>query len=270
MKGIFISYRREDTSGFARSLYQSLENHFGAGQVFMDVEGIELGLDFVEALDKSLANCQVLLVMIGKDWAICQDDAGNRRLDDPNDFVRMEVASALQRSDVRVIPVRVRGAAMPRTDELPEDLQALTRRQALELRHDSWNADVKILIDAVEGIVGPAASRQEPSPQESSPPPAPTRTAKAGGLLTKVLAVAGGVLLVLLAIPTAFAVDRFRRFVPRWRWLNWIIVAAAPILGWSVFATIYYGTPLPNPAYAKLWTGIPQTALWTQGLWYVV
>jgi len=77
-------------------------------------------------------------------------------------------------------------------------------------------------------------------------------------------------LLVLLAIPTAFAVERYRRFVPGWRWLNWIIVATAPILVWSAFAIVYYGTPLPNPVYAKLWTGIAQTQLWRQGLWYVV
>lgn len=77
-------------------------------------------------------------------------------------------------------------------------------------------------------------------------------------------------LLVLLAIPTAFAVDRYRRFVPRWRLINWLIVAFAPLLAWSLFAIAYYGTPLPNPAYAKLWTGIPQAALWQQGLWYIV
>lgn len=209
MNSIFISYRREDSSGFARSLFQSLEAHFGSGQVFMDVEGIELGLDFVEALDKCLANCGVLLVLIGKDWANCTNENGIRRLADPRDFVRMEVASALQRSDVRVIPVLVRGANMPKTSELPEDLKPLTRRQALELRHDRWNADVLELIEALENVLGIAAKKaalpSQAQAQQVKPPTPPI--AKAGNWMQKALAITGGIFVVLIILSLFFYED---------------------------------------------------------------
>lgn len=207
MQGIFISYRREDTSGFARSLFQSLESHFGAEQVFIDVEAIELGVDFVDVLDKSLADCAVLLVLIGKEWADCTDEHGARRIMDPNDFVHIEVATALKRSDVRVIPVLVRGATMPRTQELPEDLKSLTRRQAFELRHDRWSMDVKVLIEALETRVGKPESK-EPAPEpdgtrvETEKPreEKPSVRATGSNMLTRTLAITGGVLLVLIAI----------------------------------------------------------------------
>ncbi len=168
MNGIFISYRREDTEGFARSLFQSLVAHFGQEQVFMDVEGIELGMDFVEALDQSLGACGVLLVLIGKEWVTGVDASGRRRLDNPEDFVRLEVASALKRN-IRVIPIRVRGAVMPDPQELPDDLKLLTRRQALELRHDHWDADVRLLITALEKALGLTPKKVGPAVQQAQP-----------------------------------------------------------------------------------------------------
>ncbi len=204
MKGIFISYRREDTSGFARSLFQSLESHFGDEHVFIDVEAIELGVDFVDVLDQSLANCAALLVVIGKEWATCTDEEGARRITDPDDFVHIEVATALARSDVRVIPVLVRGARMPKTQDLPEDLQSLARRQAFELRHDRWNVDVQVLISALEKRVGKPPDdqhEQRTSGVDDAAKPASARSA----MLTRALAITGGVLLLLMAI--GFLVD---------------------------------------------------------------
>src|SRR5438067_10074126 len=96
MKGIFISYRREDTAGYAGRLYDGLAAHFGSDRVFMDVQGIEPGVDFVEAIERALSSCEILIVLIGKDW-LAADSAGRRRLDDPADFVRLETASALAR-----------------------------------------------------------------------------------------------------------------------------------------------------------------------------
>lgn len=197
MNGIFISYRREDSEGFARSLFQSLTAHYGADQVFMDVEDIELGLDFVEAIDKSLGACDVLLVLIGKDWLSCTNAEGRRRLDDPEDFVRIEVASALRRN-IRVIPVLVRGGVMPKAEELPEDLQLLTRRQALELRHDRWNSDIERLeaaLDKMLGIVpdGPAPAK---APKGPPLPPAEAGPAKAAKPKRKKLFILGAAAVV--------------------------------------------------------------------------
>lgn len=149
MDRIFISYRREDSEGFARSLFQSLSEEFGSDTVFMDVEAIELGVDFIDVIDKTLETCGAFLVLIGKEWASCTDASGKKRIENPDDFVRLEVATALKRN-VRVIPILVKGAKMPKTEDLPEDLQPITRRQALELRHDQWKYDVEHLINALE------------------------------------------------------------------------------------------------------------------------
>ena len=168
MDKIFISYRREDSEGFARSLFQSLVAHFGKDHVFMDVEAIGLGMDFVEAIDKSLADCGVLLVLMGKDWAHCSDSDGTRRLEKPDDFVRIEVAKAIKRK-VPVIPVLVKGAPMPKPEELPEELRTLTRRQALELRHERWDSDVDHLSLSLEKLLG--LKRMDQAAIQAVPPP---------------------------------------------------------------------------------------------------
>jgi cytoskeletal protein RodZ len=201
MKNIFISYRREDTEGFARGLFQSLEGAFGSDHVFMDVEAIGLGVDFVEAIDKSLASCGALLVLIGRDWVNCTDSAGRRRLDDPQDFVRMEVAKALEQN-VRVIPVLVKGARMPAPEDLPELLRSVTRRQALELRHERWSQDVEHLASALAQMLElPRLDRSAPAPPMPPRPASPNRTGRrmVMGLvavaLLAVLAVAGHLLI---------------------------------------------------------------------------
>jgi hypothetical protein len=114
----------------------------------MDVSGIEPGKDFRKAIDQSVASCSALLAVIGPHWLDARDDAGLRRLDDANDFVRVELASALVR-DIRVVPVLVRGARMPRADELPDDLKDLAYRNAVELTHARWKSDVQVLVSAL-------------------------------------------------------------------------------------------------------------------------
>src|SRR3954466_5055086 len=121
MRAIFISYRREDAEGQAGRLYDDLVREFGGDSVFMDVAGIEAGRDFRKAIDEQVASCGVLLAMIGRNWLDVKDDSGRRRIDDPMDFVRLETASALKR-EIPVIPVLVRGAGMPRQEQLPPDL----------------------------------------------------------------------------------------------------------------------------------------------------
>ena len=114
----------------------------------MDVAAIEPGRDFRKAIDKSVASCSVLLAVIGREWLETKDDAGSRRLDDPNDFVRIELASALRR-DIPVVPVLVRAAKMPRVDQLPDDLKELAYRNAVELAYARWKEDVQALIQAL-------------------------------------------------------------------------------------------------------------------------
>lgn len=152
MDGIFISYRRDDSAGYAGRLYDRLAAHFGAERVFMDVEGIEPGLDFVVAIEEAVASCRVLIAVIGDEWATAADAAGRRRLDDPNDFIRLETGAALQRG-IRVVPVLVGGAVMPQIADLPDDLKALTRRQAIEINHKQWEASTGELIRTLESIL---------------------------------------------------------------------------------------------------------------------
>ena len=139
---IFISYRREDSSGYARGLYAELVNHLGRDHVFMDVDTIELGRDFVESIDNAIGSCAVVLVLIGPTWLV-------PRLRSPDDYVRIEIVAALGRKNVRVIPVLIEGATMPPAGELPDDLAPLTRRHGLALSHEHFQADVQHLLTAI-------------------------------------------------------------------------------------------------------------------------
>jgi PAN domain. len=156
MAGIFLSYRRDDSQGEALHLFGDLKERFGQEQVFLDVKGIEPGKDFRKAIDGAVGSCDVLLVMIGKHWL--DDDKGRRRLDDPEDFVRMETAAALLR-DIPVIPVLVQGAAMPPSYQLPDELEALAWRNAFEVRHARWEMDVAGLVEALQKVVTPSGIR---------------------------------------------------------------------------------------------------------------
>ncbi len=148
MRAIFISYRRDDSEGQTGRLYDDLIMHFGEESVFMDVTGIEPGRDFRRAIDEQVSTCGVLLAVIGKNWLDAKEESGRRRLDDPSDFVRLEIASAIKR-EIPVIPVLVRGAGMPRAEQLPTDLTELAYRNAVELTHARWDSDVQILVKAL-------------------------------------------------------------------------------------------------------------------------
>jgi TIR domain len=146
---IFISYRREETSYPAAWLYDRLAERFGSGQVFKDVDSIQLGDDFVEVIHRAVGSCDVLLALIGDQWLTITDHHGRRRLDNPDDFVRVEIEAALTRN-VRVIPILVEGAPMPRPEELPESLARLVRRQALELSPERFEFDTNRLLKVLE------------------------------------------------------------------------------------------------------------------------
>jgi TIR domain len=152
-RGIFISYRRGNENFFARLLYDNLRNHFGRNKVFVDVDSIDLGIDFAEVVDEQLSHCSVVLVIIGKGWTSVAGPDGRPRLEDSNDFVRIEVEKALSRHDVRVIPIYVDGASPPRTSELPAPLAALSRRNGLSVSHEAFNSDFGRLLKTLERVI---------------------------------------------------------------------------------------------------------------------
>lgn len=142
---IFISYRRDDTSGHAGRVFDRLAQHFGTNRVYRDVDTIGAGEDFVEAIRHKIHQSDVLLVLIGKHWLTATDDEGHWRLADDKDFVRVEIVTALARK-IRVIPVLLGDAAMPRVKDLPAELAALAQRNAFEIRDTSFDQDVAQLI----------------------------------------------------------------------------------------------------------------------------
>lgn len=151
MPDIFISYRREDTSGYAGRLYDQISAHFGRDHVFMDVADLEPGSDFVDTIEKKVGTCDALIALIGKNWLTVKDDQNQVRLSRPGDFVSVEIAAALKRN-IEVVPVLVGGAKMPVQRELPESLQLLSRRQALEISDVHFTRDVGDLIEALKGL----------------------------------------------------------------------------------------------------------------------
>jgi hypothetical protein len=151
---IFISYRRDDAAGYAGRIEEALERRFGHGAVFRDVLDIAPGEDFVAAIRKRLAGAQTVLVLIGPRWA-GGDAGGTRRIDDADDFVRLEVAMALD-SGVHVVPVLLPGASMPAESSLPEGLKPLARRNAMTVGETHWQAD----IDRLAASIGMPAQRR--------------------------------------------------------------------------------------------------------------
>lgn len=159
---IFISYRRDDTKAYAGRLHDHLSNHFGPGQIFMDIQAIEPGVDFVEVIEQAVGSCDVLIALIGPQWSMISDGEGQRRLDDPHDFVRLEITTALERG-IPVFPVLVDGAAMPAAKGLPDPLTKLARFNATELSDSRWRYDVERLIEALERRLRERSSQFEPT-----------------------------------------------------------------------------------------------------------
>ncbi len=150
--GVFICYRREDSSYPARIIRDRLAERLRPESIFFDIDSIDLGVDWVEVLADRVGACDALVAIIGKTWASCTDQDGHRRLDDPRDFVRIEIEAALKRK-VHVIPVTVEGAPMPKADELPRGLKDLPRRNGIALSHTGFDAEVEKLVGALVAIV---------------------------------------------------------------------------------------------------------------------
>ncbi|HZF12921.1 MAG TPA: TIR domain-containing protein [Thermoanaerobaculia bacterium] len=190
---IFINYRREDSSGHAGRLFDALNAHF-AGRVFMDIDTLEPGVDFAEVIEQAVGSCEVLIVIIGREWLHIKNAAGRRRLDDPADFVRLELESALKRS-IRVIPVLVQGAAMPSTEELPDSLARLARRNAIEISDARWAYDVDRLLRTIQEILA-----EEGLAPEGTPAGAMAGAVQAAGSRVWLFSLAAAVLVAVLVL----------------------------------------------------------------------
>jgi len=198
---VFINYRRDDAAGHAGRLYDALSARFGPEHVFMDVDAIRPGENFATVLDQSVGSCDVLIALIGRRWSTAVDREGRRRLERPEDYVRLELQTALASGRTRVIPALVQGAEMPASDELPEDMREFAMRQAIELSDVRWRSDVDRLIRELEGAAPDADTSAfdrvpRPTPTDRRPPPG---RESHGGHRRVAIAAAVGALLVSAA-----------------------------------------------------------------------
>ena len=151
MRGnVFINYRREDSAGWTGRLHDRMACELPARRIFIDVDNIEPGENFAHKLDEQVAQCDVFLPVIGPRWLAVSDEGGNRRIDNPADFVRIEIASAIRRDNVHIIPVLVDGARMPSENDLPDELRSLVQRNALEISGKRFHRDAQHLVEAVK------------------------------------------------------------------------------------------------------------------------
>jgi hypothetical protein len=185
MSGVFISYRREDSSGYAGRLFDILSVHFGKENIYMDLDTIKGGDNFATVIEDKIGQCDALLAVMGERWLTCTGVDGSRRLDKEHDYVRMEIAKALERG-VRVIPVLVSGAKMPHQQDLPDDLRLLALHQAMDLRDAHFHTDADQLMDVLKQTV-PSITSQ---PRKVRP----NRLAVAASCVIAAAVLVGGIL----------------------------------------------------------------------------
>lgn len=160
MSAVFISYRRSDTGRISRMIGEYLESRFGDDRVFMDVFDIDLGIDFYEKLAEKLAQCDVMLIVIGPEWLSCAGDDGTRRIDKADDYVRIEIEAALGRK-MPLVPVFVDGVSAVDSKDLPDELRVLARRNGIQLRPGTFEADLEILVDGLRAVIVKSEQREK-------------------------------------------------------------------------------------------------------------
>jgi formylglycine-generating enzyme required for sulfatase activity len=228
---IFISYRREDSAASAGRLYDRLSGRFPSNRIFIDVDNIAPGVDFVKAIEKSVGSCDVLISVVGKHWLSATDEDGKRRLDNTDDFVRLEIATALKRG-IRVIPVLVDGAKMPKDRELPDDLQLLVRRNYLELSQDRFRRDSEPLITAVDQALKEAIAERRKRGLTS---PGKKMWLSAAGVVTVLALVVVAAILYFAKRPEA-TLDKATKDHP---WVNSLGMKFVPVAGTQVLFSVW-------------------------------
>jgi hypothetical protein len=224
---VFISYRREDSAGHVLALLPALRAHYGAKRVFKDTDNIPAGADFREFIKHELASCSVLLAIIGRDWLTVEDARlKRRRLDNPEDVLRVEIAIALENERIRVIPVLVERATVPVAEDLPPDLRPLAYRNALELSDSRWDSDVDRLIHAIDESLTAADGDTVDDPRDIL---APSITTAAGSVSSSG------------SMPATTTATRpaWRRFGTSSRILR--VAAAGTIVASTSVSLMYYG-----------------------------
>jgi formylglycine-generating enzyme required for sulfatase activity len=197
MATVFISYRRADSAAISGRIYDRLRAEFGKDAIFKDVDNIPAGSDFRGVLREATAHCKVMLVIIGQRWVTIDDGQGNRRLDNLNDFVRIEIETGLQRDTARVIPVLVGGAGMPAAHDLPDTLRELAFKNAVPVRDDpDFHRDVDRLVAAIRPFI--EAPTPTPMPVVTPPEANPRKRSKPNP--TIVVAVITGIFAILAAV----------------------------------------------------------------------
>lgn len=159
MSTIFISYRRDDAAAYAGRLYDGLRERYGDDHVFMDVDRIQPGENFAAVIARSIHGADVVLAVIGDSWLTVANESQQRRLDDPDDFVRLELQTALD-AGRRVIPVLVGEAKMPAEQALPQPLRRLAGLQAVTLSNERWDYDSERLTRSIDNGATPRARRK--------------------------------------------------------------------------------------------------------------
>lgn len=199
-QSIFISYRRQDTAAYAGRIYDRLSAKYGEHNVFMDIDRIEPGQDFVDAINHSVAEAGVLLVLIGREWIKMTDKSGAPRLDNPEDFVRLEILAGLEQKTV-MIPVLLADAEMPSAQALPAPLQPFARRNAIEISDSRFHSDVDRLIEAIERILNPQKAAVPPiRPEQRNQSSMPFISASSRPNMSFIAAAVAAVALIVAGI----------------------------------------------------------------------
>lgn len=198
---IFISHRHSDTQSDCHRIKSDLQKIFGKDQVFLDIENLEPGIRFAEAIERTLAQSKVVLVVIGPDWLDVTNEKGEKRLFDPKDWVRREIAASLNSTGTRVIPVLVKNAAIPREEDLPDDLKALTQLQVAEITTKRWDYDLGELVKVLEKLIPKKNPEPQPIPKPRPIPPQPPKSWWQKNYLWVLGGFVGFIVLVGMCIP---------------------------------------------------------------------
>lgn len=207
MLGIFISYRREDSKGFAGRLTDDLEQVFGKENVFRDIHTLDPGKNFKTEIERAIKASGVVLVLIGPQWTSIVDKSDRRRLDDEEDPVRHEIRMAITSTSVKVIPVLIDYARMPAPQELPSDIRSLAELHALEITDQHWKTDVNRLVKIIEREPGVMSLSDRSTAQKNSHSPIGTGSLITAGVAASAFLISGAIVSASGLGPTLFGMS---------------------------------------------------------------